>query len=145
MRRCLDRVDREEKRAWGRVRIDPFAPTPPTRAAYRYYLDDPPRLLAGDRDGAREFLRKIEAVLAMYGWTDSECAKLRRMRKKWDCTRPLPLKEQDCQSWKSVPASAGFQHTRPATHSIAAAGRSVLPAACYRLLALVWSPGCGSA
>ena len=83
MRRRMDSVDREDKRAWGRARIDPLAPTPPTRAAYHYYLGDPPRLRAGDRDDARVFLRKIEAVLAMYGWTNSEQAKLRRMRKKW--------------------------------------------------------------
>ena len=83
MRRRMDRSDRDERRAWGRARWDPFAPTPPTCAAYHHCLGNPPKLRAGDWNGAREFLRKIEAVLAMGHWTNSECAKLLRMRHKW--------------------------------------------------------------
>lgn len=65
--------DRAEREAYGRE----------LPAAYRHLLGPTPVLHAGDREGARTFLTRVEDAINMGGWTRSEWARLYRMRDKW--------------------------------------------------------------
>lgn len=66
-------ADREDREAHG------WAP----RSRYLTITGDTPRLLAGDLDGAREYLTRVERAIACGGWTDNERTRLHRMRATW--------------------------------------------------------------
>lgn len=71
--RPIEVADREEREAHGK----------PLQAGYRHILGPAPKLSAGDIEGARRFLARIELALDRGPWTRNEWQRLYNMRIKW--------------------------------------------------------------
>lgn len=71
--RRIEVADREEREAYGK----------PLTAGYRHIIGPTPKLRAGDTEGAKLFLWKIERAIDQGMWTRSEWRRLYTMRDKW--------------------------------------------------------------